>query len=169
MTRCPGVGGRDGGKNIVHSRVQRVSERNSGLYRAVLASLALAAAGLSLVAGATIGLPRASAAPAPGWTAYVPNVNSGNVTPIGTATNTTRSNIALPAGANAPHGNATTPDGKTAYVANNNSNNLTPIDTATNTAGSNIALPAGASGPDGIAITPDGKTAYTANFTSNNL
>jgi YVTN family beta-propeller protein len=103
--------------------------------------------------------PRAAAAPAQAWTAYVVNSGSNTVTPIDTSTNTAGPPIAV---GNTPEGIAITPDGTTAYVTNFGDGTVTPINTATNTAGPPIAV---GIHPYGIAITPNGTTAYVTNAT----
>ena len=69
--------------------------------------------------------------------AYVANFSSGTVTPITTATSTSRAPIAV---GSAPEAIAFTPDGKTAYVANAGSDSVTPISTATNAPGPQIPV-----------------------------
>ena len=83
-------------------------------------------------------------------TAYVANLDSGNVTPIRTATNRAGQPIRVGGG---PSSIAITPDGKTAYVTSETPGTVTPIRTATSKAGPPIKV---GRFPFAIAITPDG-------------
>ena len=140
-----------------------------------LAPLAAAAAVAGLILG-TQGVLSIihRATPAPGGrgpgvglthpvTAYVAS-QSGTVTPILTATNTTLAPIRIGKGPDAGQNSsaiAFLPDGKTAYVLTNTllggPGTVTPIRTATNTALTPIKV---GESPLAIAITPDGQTAY---------
>jgi YVTN family beta-propeller protein len=81
-------------------------------------------------------------------TAYVANLDSGNVTPIRTATN--KAGHPIRTGGD-PEFIAITPDGTTAYVANEVPGTVTPVRTATNVAGPAIKV---GSDPGAIAVTP---------------
>ena len=83
-----------------------------------------------------------------GKTAYVPNYQSGTVTPISTVTNTAGKPIKVGTG---PIAIAFTPDGKTAYVVCLGADTVIPISTATNTPGTPIKV---GIHPYAIAITP---------------
>jgi DNA-binding beta-propeller fold protein YncE len=86
----------------------------------------------------------------PGKTAYVANEDSGTVTPIMTATNTTGPPIR---GGPSTQAMAITPNGTTLYVVSYASGIVTPVTTATNIPGRPI--PVGGN-PAAIAITPAG-------------
>ena len=118
--------------------------------------------GMTGVLTAAIGASPSEAASASGWTVYV-GMETGNVTPVDTATNTEGTPIPLPALASFP-GIAITPNGATAYVTNPYAGTVTPIDTATNTARTPITVTGKNNpGPSYIAITPNGATAYVTN------
>ena len=97
-----------------------------------------------------------------GSTAYVGDINTGDVIPVNLATKTAGTPIPT---CTTPHDVAAdiviSPDGSTAFVACPLGGTVVPINTSANTAGSPISA---GEGPQGLAITPDGTTLYAANF-----
>ena len=90
---------------------------------------------------------------AAGTHAYVPNINSGTVSVISTATNTVTSTITV--GAPVLH-EAINPAGTTLYV-DDIFGNVSVIDLASATITATIT---GLTGDDGMAVSPDGSTLY---------
>ena len=128
-----------------------------------------------IVAAGTISVMVLAAAPAAGAsptapapvrmpvTAYVVNFESGTVTPVRTANNTTGRPIRV---GHFPMVMAITPNGSTAYL-DNQSGGVIPIRLATNTAGRVIRV--GGTLLGAMAITPDGKTVYVAHTDGNTV
>ncbi len=104
-----------------------------------------------------------SAGAAANYDAYVVSLNSNDVTPVNTATNTAGPAIAV---GNHPYAIAIAPDGNEAYVVNEGSNTVTPIDLSDSTPGTPIPV---GNQPTAIAITPDGTTAYVTNYGANTV
>jgi uncharacterized protein (TIGR03437 family) len=81
----------------------------------------------------------------------------GNLTVIGTSSNSVAATVTLPGNEISPFGVAISPDGTRAYVTRFAANTIAVIDTSSNTV---IAMvPLGAF-PNGLAVTPDGKHVY---------
>ncbi len=112
-----------------------------------------------IVAQAT-GIPSAEclAVTPDGTTAYVGEIDDGNVVPVDLATMTAGSPISV---GGEPDAIVITPNGATAYVVSEAPARVVPVDLASGTPGTPIALPAG-SDPSDAVITPNGDTIYVS-------
>lgn len=100
--------------------------------------------------------------------AYIPgNGNSGKVSVIDTASNTSSPNL-FDVGA-IPVGVAVHPSGIKAYVTNQGHNTVSVIDTATNAVIATVDVAPVGQSPAGVAVTPDGSKAYVANNITDNV
>ncbi|MBK6698422.1 MAG: beta-propeller fold lactonase family protein [Saprospiraceae bacterium] len=95
--------------------------------------------------------------------AYIPNLNSDNVSVINTLTNTIIATITVGDG---PYGVSVKPDGTSIYVTNFLSNNVSIINASTNSVVTTIAV---GINPGGVSISPDGLKAYITNINSDNV
>jgi DNA-binding beta-propeller fold protein YncE len=96
-----------------------------------------------------------------GRTAYLPNWESGTVTPISLVSMTAGRPIRVGA---VPWAAAITPDGKTVYVLNHgdgHGSSVTPVDTATGTPRTPVPVPGTAFT---IAMSPDGRSVYVGSM-----
>ncbi|MBL0057141.1 MAG: beta-propeller fold lactonase family protein [Chitinophagaceae bacterium] len=89
-----------------------------------------------------------------GGFAYIPNMGSGNVSVINTATNNVVTTI--PVGSN-PRGVSVSADGSRAYIANNGSSTVSVINTSTQSVIATIPI---TSSPLGLVVNPDGTRLY---------
>jgi len=95
--------------------------------------------------------------------AYVPSVNSNNVSVINTITNMVVATI--PVGSK-PMGVSVSPDGSRVYVVNSSSSSVSVINTATNMV---IATVVVGPFPNMVAVSPDGSRVYVTNGSTNSV
>lgn len=124
----------------------------SGIFRAFILSLLMAAFGPIQLQGKTV--------------AYVANMDGNSISVIDVASNTVTATIAVGGG---PTGIVFSPDGSKAYVTNHRSASISVINTATNSVTTTISLGGGGGQPAWLAITPDGNNLYVPSYTGNVL
>jgi YVTN family beta-propeller protein len=95
--------------------------------------------------------------------AYIPNINSNNVSVIDIENNMVVTSINV---GSYPFGVAVSPDGKKAYVTNVDSDSVSVIDTPTHTVTATVPL---VDSPYEIAINPQGTKVYVTSPDSNNV